>query len=88
MSLSPALLRSIICNLWEVYGKTDEDLKLRDAFVSMTETLHPFWVMKHLSQQCDYHNWNFVIGIATDPKLYYQYLNNDMIHLYDKGFII
>jgi hypothetical protein len=88
MNLTPALLRSIICNLWSVYGKTENDAKLQNAFISMTETLHPFWVMKHLVQHCDHHNWIYTVGISNDPKLYFDLFINETIHLYDKGFII
>ena len=88
MSLTPTLLRSIISNLWSVYGSTEEDTKLMNAFIGMTNTLHTFWVMKHLVQHCEHHRWIYTVGIANDPKLYFDYLNNESIHLYNKGFII
>ena len=88
MSLTPDLLSTVIRNLWSIYGKSDEDFKLRDAFINMLDTTHPFWVMKHITQHCDHHNWWLVVGIAKDPVEYYELLTNETIHLYNKGYIL
>jgi hypothetical protein len=88
MSLTPELLKTVINNLWSIYGKTEEDFKLRDAFTAMLDTTHTFWVMKHITQHCDHHNWWLVVGIANDPIDYYNCLTNESVHLYNKGYII
>jgi hypothetical protein len=88
MDLTPALLRTIINNFWMVYGKTEDDFKLRDNLILMLNSLHTFWVMKHLILHCDFHKWNLCVGIANDPIRYYSDFINERVHLYDKGFLI
>jgi hypothetical protein len=70
--ITSEFLVRIIDRLWLVYGKTDDDMALRNVFISQAQNGEIFWTFHKVIRHCEFFKWNILVGLAYHPNEYYQ----------------
>jgi hypothetical protein len=70
--ITSEFLVKIIERLWSVYAKNNDDLKLMDVFIEQAQNGEIFWIFHKVIRHCEFYKWNILVGLAKEPKEYYQ----------------